>query len=53
MLDIMNQRQKQALELIDCVKYLGVRMAMPSNVTTASSPPAPTSAIDMIRSRKT
>ena len=33
--------------------YLGVRMAIPSNVTTDSSPPAPTSAIDMILSRKT
>lgn len=33
--------------------YLGVRIAIPSNVTTASSPPAPTSAIDIILSRNT
>jgi len=33
--------------------YLGVRIAIPSNVTTASSPPAPTSALCTIRSRKT
>jgi len=33
--------------------YLGVRIAIPSNVTTASSPPAPTSATEIIVSRKT
>lgn len=40
-------------QFMTCAVYLGVRMAIPSNVTTASSPPAPTSATDMILSRKT
>lgn len=38
--------------ILHCI-YLGVRIAMPSKVITASSTPDPTSAIDMILSRKT
>ena len=39
-------------EFICELYYLGVRIGIPSNATTASSPPTPTSAIDMILSRK-